>query len=180
MATIWLFFSSKSNYNIFFRESYPYHHLALKNELFSQIYSLKWIKLSNKTQPVSSFFFLIMWMAVLLNSADFSRSCISSSCSNRKNMINNYFTILCKKMSISLNISSNFLGTSLDPRPPFGPKTPEIPTQKLPKQLFFYKKGNKIVKSCSMNWSIKRWIVENGVAVILPVHYSMKFCYHRK
>ena len=174
MATIWLFFSSKSNYNIFFRESYPYHHLALKNELFSQIYSLEWMKLSNKTQPVSSFFFLIMWMAVLLNSADFSRSCISSSCSNRKNMINNYFTILCKKMSISLNISSNFLGTSLDPRPPFGPKPPEI------QHLFFYKKGNKIVKSSSMNWSIKRWIVENGVAVILPVHYSMKFCYHRK
>ena len=152
MATIWLFFSSKSNYIIFFRESYPYHHLALKNELFSQIYSLKWMKLSNKTQPVSSFFFLILWMAVLLNSADFSRSCISSSCSNRKNMINNYFTILCKKMSISLNISSNFLGTSLDPRPPFGPKPPEIPTQKLPKQhLFFIKREIKL-------WNLPLWI----------------------
>ena len=77
-------------------------------------------------------------MAVLLNSADFSRSCISSSCSNRKNMINNYLTILCKKMSIFSNISSNFLGTSLDPRQPFGPKPPEIPTQKLPKQHPFF------------------------------------------
>ena len=109
------------------------------------------MKLSNKTAG------LIVLLSDPLNgcfanSADFSRSCISSSCINRKNMINNYFTILCKKMSISLNISSNFLGTSLDPRPPFGPKPPEIPTQKLPKQhLFFYKKGNKIVKSSSMN-----------------------------
>ena len=93
-----------------------------------------------------------MWMAVLLNSADFSRSCISSSCSNRKNMINNYFTILCKKMSISLNISSNFLGTSLDPRPPFGPNPPEIPTQKLSKQHpFFIKRETKL-------WNLALWI----------------------
>ena len=47
-------------------------------------------------------------------------------------------------------------------------KTPGNSTTNTAKTTpLFFKRRNKIVKSCSMNWSIKRWIVENGLAVIL-------------
>ena len=196
-----------------------------------------------QNQPVSLFSFLILRVAGLLNSADFSRSCTSSSCnislsfsssaltqarrrrrlfpiacldsrlssltpptvpkclailgrwktrscilgatlplktlgnttptsrqrvSRSKIMIKNYFTIFCKKMSIFVRNSSNFLHTIFIPQATIGTKTPGNSTTNTAKKTpLFYKRRNKIVKSRSMNWSIKRWIVENGLAVIL-------------
>ena len=88
-----------------------------------------------QNQPVSLFSFLILRVAGLLNSADFSRSCTSSSCNISlsfsssalqlsKNMIKNYFTIFCKKMSIFVRNSSNFLHTIFIPQATIGTKTP--------------------------------------------------------
>ena len=85
-----------------------------------------------------------------------------------KNVIKNYFTIFCKKMSIFVRISSNFLHTIFIPQATIGTKTPgNSITNTAKKTPLFYKRRNKIVKSRSLNWSIKRWIVENGLAVIL-------------
>ena len=187
-----------------------------------------------QNQPVSLFSFLILRVAGLLNSADFSRSCTSSSCNislsfsssaltqarRRRRLFpiacldsrlssltpptvpkclailgrwktrscilgatlkiekehaieqkydkKNYFTIFCKKMSIFVRNSSNFLHTIFIPQATIGTKTPGNSTTNTAKKTpLFYKRRNKIVKSRSMNWSIKRWIVENGLAVIL-------------
>ena len=116
-----------------------------------------------QNQPVSLFSFLILRVAGLLNSADFSRSCTSSSCNISlsfsssalqlsKNMIKNYFTIFCKKMSIFVRNSSNFLHTIFIPQATIGTKTPGNSTTNTAKKTpLFYKRRNKIVKSCSMN-----------------------------
>ena len=196
-----------------------------------------------QNQPVSLFSFLILRVAGLLNSADFSRSCTSSSCnislsfsssaltqarrrrrlfpiacldsrlssltpptvpkclailgrwktrscilgatlplktlgnttptsrqrvSRSKNMIKNYFTIFCKKMSIFVRNSSNFLHTIFIPQANIGTKKPLKPAKIGAKTTpLFYKRRNKIVKPRSMIWSIKRWIVLNGLAIIL-------------
>ena len=100
-------------------------------------------------------------MAGLLNSADLSRSCISSCCSNSKNMINNYFTIFFVKnvnfFKQLLKLYRHFFG----PQATICTKTPRNSNTKTAKTTsLFYRKENKIVKSCSTNWSIKRWIVE--------------------
>ena len=50
-----------------------------------------------------------------------------------KNMIKNYFTIFCKKMSIFVRNSSNFLHTIFIPQATIGTENPEIPPQILPK-----------------------------------------------
>ena len=189
-----------------------------------------------QNQPVSLFSFLILRVAGLLNSADFSRSCTSSSCNislsfsssaltqarrrrrlfpiacldsrlssltpptvpkclailgrwktrscilgatlplktlgnttpTSRQRVKNYFTIFCKKMSIFVRNSSNFLHTIFIPQATIGTKNPLNPAKIGAKTTpLFYKRRNKIVKSRSMNWSIKRWIVENGLAVIL-------------
>ena len=183
-----------------------------------------------QNQPVSLFSFLILRVAGLLNSADFSRSCTSSSCNislsfsssaltqarrrrrlfpiacldsrlssltpptlpkpyqrrfrtfllawfgmivsslhavfihfankNKlkksmqlsKNMIKNYFTIFCKKMSIFVRNSSNFFHTILRPQATIWTKNPLNPAKIGAKTTpLFYKRRNKIVKSRSMN-----------------------------
>ena len=64
--------------------------------------------------------------------------------------------------------SSNFLGTFFRPQPTiWTKKTGNSTTSTAKTTPLFYKRRNKIVRSCSMNWSIKRWILENGLAVIL-------------
>ena len=73
-------FPSKSNYIFFFRESYPYRHLVLNNWVFLSDLFYKMNENVKQNQPVSLFSFLILRVAGLLNSADFSRSCTSSSC----------------------------------------------------------------------------------------------------
>ena len=80
----------------------------------------------------------------------------------------NYFTIFCKQMSIFVNISSNFLHAIFRPQATIWTKNPLNPAKIGAKTTpLFYKIRNKIMKSRSMNWSIKRWIVGNGLAVIL-------------
>ena len=116
-----------------------------------------------QNQPVSLFSFLILRVAGLLNSADFSRSCTSSSCNISlsfsssalqlsKNMVKNYFTIFCKKMSIFVRNSSNFLHAIFIPQATIGTKNPGNPITNTAKITpLFYKRGNKIVKFHSMN-----------------------------
>ena len=66
-------------------------------------------------------------------------------------------------MSIFVNISSNFLHAIFIPQATIGTKNPGNSTTNTAKITpFFYKRGNKIVKFHSMNWSIERWIVERS------------------
>ena len=73
-------FPSKSDYIFIFRESDPYCHLVLNNWVFLSDLFYKMNENVKQNQPVSLFSFLILRVAGLLNSADFSRSCTSSSC----------------------------------------------------------------------------------------------------
>ena len=85
-----------------------------------------------------------------------------------KNMIENYFRVLRKHFLFCVNFSWNFFHTIFRPQATIGTKNPGNPTTNTAKITpFFYKRGNKIVKFHSMNWSIERWIVENVLAVIL-------------
>ena len=85
-----------------------------------------------------------------------------------KNMIENYFRVLRKHFLFCVNFSWNFFHTILRPQATIWTKNPLNPAKIGAKTTpLFYKRRNKIVKSRSMNWSIKRWIVENGLAVIL-------------
>ena len=103
-------------------------------------------------------------LKTLGNTTPTSRQRVSRS----KIMIKNYFTIFCKKMSIFVRNSSNFLHTILRPQATIWTKKPLKPAKIGAKTTpFFYKRRNKIVKPRSMIWSIKRWIVENGLTVIL-------------
>ena len=131
----------------------------------------KWMKLSNKFRFRT---FLLTWFGIVASSLHDLHICIAKkdevkmSMQLSKNMIKNYFTIFCKKMSIFVRNSSNFLHTIFIPQATIGTKNPGNSTTNTAKKTpLFYKRRNKIVKSCSMNWSIKRWIVENGLAVIL-------------
>ena len=133
-------FPSKSNYIFIFRESDPYRHLVLNNWVFLSDLFYKMNENVKQNQPVSLFSFLILRVAGLLNSADFSRSCTSSSCNISlsfsssalqlsKNMIKNYFTIFCKKMSFFVRNSSNFLHTIFIPQATIGTKNPLNPAK---------------------------------------------------
>ena len=115
-----------------------------------------------QNQPVSLFSFLILRVAGLLNSADFSRSCTSSSCNislsfsssaltQAKFDKKNHFTIFCKQMSIFVNISSNFLHAIFRPQATIWTKNPLNPAKIGAKTTpLFYKRRNKIVKPRSM------------------------------
>ena len=65
-----------------------------------------------------------------------------------KNMIKNYFTIFCKKMSIFVRNSSNFLHTIFIPQATIGTKNPGNSTTNTAKITpFFYKRREKIVNN---------------------------------
>ena len=69
-----------------------------------------------------------------------------------KNMIKNYFTIFCKKMSIFVRNSSNFLHTIFIPQATIWTKKTLNPAKISAKTTpLFYKIRNKIMKSRSMN-----------------------------
>ena len=130
----------------------------------------------NKAKPYQRRFrtFLLAWFGMIVSSlhAVFihfaNKNKLKKSMQLSKNMIKNYFTIFCKKMSIFVRNSSNFLHTIFIPQATIGTKNPLNPAKIGAKTTpLFYKRRNKIVKPRSMNWSIKRWIVENGLAVIL-------------
>ena len=79
-----------------------------------------------------------------------------------------YFTVLREHFLFCVNFSWNFFHTILRPQATIWTKNPLNPAKIGAKTTpLFYKRRNKIVKPRSMNWSIKRWIVENGLAVIL-------------
>ena len=130
----------------------------------------------NKAKPYHRRFrtFLLTWFGMVVSSLHAvyihfaNKNKLKMSMQLSKNMIKNYFTIFCKQMSIFVNISSNFLHAILRPQATIWTKNPLNPAKIGAKTTpLFYKRRNKIVKSRSMNWSIKRWIVENGLAVIL-------------
>ena len=62
-----------------------------------------------------------------------------------KNVMKNYFTIFCKKMSIFVNISSNFLHAIFIPQATFGTKTPSDSTTNTAKKHPSFIKGEKIL-----------------------------------
>ena len=118
--------------------------------------------------------FLLTWFGMVVSSlhAVYShfanKNKLKMSNPLSKNMIKNHFTIFCKQMSIFVNISSNFLHAIFRPQATIWTKNPLNPAKIGAKTTpLFYKIRNKIMKSRSMNWSIKRWIVGNGLAVIL-------------
>ena len=130
----------------------------------------------NKAKPYQRRFrtFLLTWFGMVVSSlhAVYShfanKNKLKMSMQLSKNMIKNHFTIFCKQMSIFVNISSNFLHAIFRPQATIWTKNPGNSTTNTAKTTpLFYKRRNKFVKSCSLNWSIKRWIVENGLAVIL-------------
>ena len=97
------------------------------NKLFSQIYSPKWLKLSNGIIPLLYFFWLglvslpqvcMICRSVLQTKMKWRQAC------NWANYHKNYFTIFCKQLSIFLKISSNFLQTIFIPQATIGTKNP--------------------------------------------------------
>ena len=145
------------------------------NKLFSQIYSPK---LSNEISwyhhsYVWSSLWLACWTQQTSAAAALHPVAASVSASppllwHKQKYDKNYFTIFCKQMSIFVNISSNFLHAIFRPQATIWTKNPLNPAKIGAKTTpLFYKIRNKIMKSRSMNWSIKRWIVGNGLAVIL-------------
>ena len=115
----------------------------------------------------------VLWSYILGATIPLKTIGLKMSMQLSKNMIKNYFTIFCKKMSIFVRNSSNFLHTIFIPQATIWTKNPLNPARIGAKTtLLFYKRRNEIVKSCFMNWSNKRWIVLNGPAIILTRAYT--------
>ena len=114
-----------------------------------------------QNQPVSLFSFLILrvaWFGMIVSSLHAvyihfaNKNKLKKSMQLSKNMIKNYFTIFCKKMSIFVRNSSNLLHTIFIPQATIETKKPLNPAKISAKTTpLFYKIRNKIVKSCSMN-----------------------------
>ena len=115
-----------------------------------------WLTELSRIQPQLHFIQLRHQFQLLLLCSDTS-----------KNMIKIILPFFVNK-TIFVNISSNFLHAIFRPQATIWTKNPGNSTTNTAKTTpLFYKRRNKFVKSCSLNLFIKRWIVENGLAVIL-------------
>ena len=111
---------------------------------------------NNKAKPYQRRFrtFLLAWFGMIVSSlhAVFihfaNKNKLKKSMQLSKNMIKNYFTIFCKKMSIFVRNSSNFLHTIFIPQATIGTKNPGNSTTNTAKITpFFYKEE----KNCEIS-----------------------------
>ena len=113
----------------------------------------------NKAKPYQRRFrtFLLAWFGMVVSSlhAVFihfaNKNKLKKSMQLSKNMIKNYFTIFCKKMSIFVRNSSNFLHTIFIPQATIGTKNPGNPiTNTAKKHPSFIKEEIKL-------WNLALW-----------------------